>query len=188
MTIASARDTIGGLMNDRAQHSRPDPSMGAPFVLRDRSAIAAWVFIAIWMGVLALITVVMTRHGPHLSQPAELQYGVLAVFWLVGIPASAQMLASPCRRLEVDRAGGVTIHRRSPLTREVETFPSGSVSVELRPGRDDEGDTVWRITLVARDGRERLARAGRVREDEEAIAERLRAALTGPLAESNPPA
>ncbi|MEO3470918.1 hypothetical protein AAFN86_03545 [Roseomonas sp. CAU 1739] len=155
-------------------------------VIRDRSAIAAWVFMGIWMGFLALMTMVMSRDGPHPSQPAELQYGVLAAFWLVGIPVTAQVLASPCLRLVVDAAGGVAIHRRSMLAREVETFPPGSVQVELRPGKDDEGDPVWRVMLVARDGRERIARSGRVRQDEETQADLLRAALAAPLAESAP--
>jgi hypothetical protein len=155
-------------------------------VIRDRSAIAAWAFIGIWMGFLALMTLVIARDGPHPSQPAELQYGVIALFWLVGIPLSAHLLASPCRRLVVDAAGGVAIHRRSILTRESEVFPPGTVDAELRPGKDDEGDPIWRVMLVARDGRERLARAGRVREEAEAELLRLRAALAARLAESAP--
>lgn len=154
--------------------------------IRDRMAIAAWVFMAVWMGTLTLMTSVLLRDGPHPSQPADLQFGVIGAFWLVGIPVSIQMLCTPVTRLVVDAAGGVTIHRRSVLTREVETFAPGSLSVEVRPGKDDEGERVWRTTLVAGDGRERLARAGPAREEQEALADRLRTALSAPLAESAP--
>ncbi len=104
-------------------------------MIRDRSAIAGWVFMALWMGLLALFTWILNRDGPHPSQPAELQHGVIALFWLVGIPVSATMLAAPCLRLVVDAAGGVAIHRRSVLTREVETFAPGTIQrrVALRP-------------------------------------------------------
>lgn len=60
-----------------------------------RSAIAGWVFMGAWMGVLALFPWILKRDGPHPSQPAELQYGVIALFWPVRIPVSAQMLAAP---------------------------------------------------------------------------------------------
>ncbi len=182
MTGPFARDTIIAPMND-------PPTAGATaisFMIRDRSAIAGWVFMAVWMGVLGLFTWIMQRDGPHPSQPAELQYGALALFWLVGIPVSAHLLAKPCLRLVVDTCGGVTIHRRSVLTREVETFPPGTVQAELRPGKDDEGDPIWRVMLVARDGRERQARTDRVQADAQALADRLRAALAPPLAESAP--
>ena len=162
---------------------RPEPDL---LVIHDRTAIAGWVFMGIWMGMLALFTWIMHRDGPHPSQPADLQYGVLGLFWLIGIPVTAQVLCMPMTRMSVDPGGGVTILRRSVLTKEVETFAPGTLSVEVRQGKDDEGDPVWRTTLVATDGRERLARSGPVLEDQQALAERLRAALAGPLAESAP--
>ena len=156
--------------------------------IRNRTAVAGWVFMAIWMGMLGLFTWIMARDGPHLSQPAWVQHGAIAIFWFVGIPVTAQVLAQPVTRFVLRADRSVAIHRRSVLTREVEAFPPGSLAaVECREGKDDEGDPVWRTMIVARDGRERLVREGASREEEEALAERVRATL-GLLAESSPSA
>ena len=56
----------------------------APVEIANRLAIAGWVFMAIWMGFLALMTWVLHRDGPHPSQPGWLQQGAIALFWLVG--------------------------------------------------------------------------------------------------------
>jgi hypothetical protein len=156
--------------------------------IRNRAAVAGWVFMAIWMGMLGIFTWIMARDGPHPSQPAWVQHGAIAIFWFVGIPVTAHLLAQPVTRFVLHADRSAAIHRRSVLTREVEAFPPGSLAaVECRQGKDDEGDPVWSVFIVARDGRECLVREGRLREDEEAAARRLRAGL-GLLAESPPSA
>ncbi len=60
----------------------------------------------------------------------------------------------------------------------MERWPAGGIAaVEVRAGKDEEGDPYWRTMMVGRDGRERLIREGRVPAEQEALAERLRAAL-----------
>lgn len=158
--------------------------------LRDRSAVFGWVFMALWLGMLGLMTWVLRRGGPHPSQPADLQYAVFGVFWLVGIPAGLHMLAQPCIRFVVAADGSLTITRRSAFGRNAETFPPGSIArVETRPAKDDEGDPVFRVTVIAADGRERLARQGPDEAAQQVLAARLRTALglpPGLLAESPP--
>lgn len=158
-----------------------------PVEIRNRLAIAGWVFMALWLGILGLLSWVLHRDGPHPGQPADLQYAVFGLFWLVGIPGTAYAWAQPCTRFAVDAGGGVTIARRSLFAREVETFPPGSIAaVAVREARNDEGDLIARTFVIAADGRERLADEGPV-PAQQALAARLRAAL-GLLAESGPPA
>jgi hypothetical protein len=148
------------------------------FEIHNRIAIAGWVFMLAWLGLLALFTWLMVRDGPHPSQPAWLQQGVLALFWLVGIPVAGHLFSLPMTRLSVDASGTAALVRRTPFGREVETWPPGTIAgIEVRAGKDDEGDPYWRTFLRGADGRERLIREGRLPEDQQAIAARLRAAL-----------
>jgi hypothetical protein len=151
----------------------------APLIeIRSRIAIAAWVFVAIWLGMLVLFTWLMARDGPHPSQPAWMQQGALALFWLVGLPAAAHAFALPCTRLRVAADGAVELVRRTAFGREVEAWPPGGITtVEVRAGKDDEGDPYWRTFLLAHDGRERMVREGRLPDEQQALAARLRAAL-----------
>jgi hypothetical protein len=151
----------------------------APTVeIHNRIAIAGWVFMLAWLGLLALFTWLMVRDGPHPSQPAWLQQGVLAVFWLAGIPVAGHLFSVPVTRLSVDASGTAALVRRTLFGREVETWPPGTIAaIEVRAGRDDEGDPYWRTVLRGADGRERLIREGRLPEDQQALATRLRNAL-----------
>ena len=157
--------------------ARQMPGTDAPIDIRNRMAVAGWVFMATWLAFLVAMTWVLTRDGPHPSQPAWVQQGAIALFWLVGIPLAGHLLAEPCTRLVVAPDGSASLHRRSLLTRKVETFPPGSLAVEVRPGKDGEGDPIWRTLILAADGRERLVQEGPAREEQDALATRLRAAL-----------
>lgn len=148
------------------------------FEVRNRIAIAAWVFMAVWLSFLLIFTWLMLRDGPHPSQPAALQQGVLALFWLFGIGGSAHVFALPCTRFAVAADGSARLGRWSPLARETEHFPPGSIAaVELRRGRDSDGDPYFRATLVAADGRERVIREGHDADQQREVIERVRRAL-----------
>ncbi len=155
--------------------------------IRNHMALAGWIFMSIWFGMLILFSWIMARDGPHPSQPAELRKGAIAIFWIVGLAAGGHVFSLPVTRLRVARDGAATLSSRTPFGRRVEAFPPGSLrAVEIRADRDSDGDPYWRTVLVATDGRERTIREGHHRPDQEEIAARLRAAL--PLAESHPPA
>ncbi|CAH0312580.1 hypothetical protein ROS9278_05000 [Roseomonas sp. CECT 9278] len=153
--------------------------MAAPiFQVRNRMAAVGWGFMAVWLGMLLMFTFIMGRDGPHPSQPALLQQGVLAGFWIVGLTVAGHVLAKPCTRLSVDADGAAQLVRRTPFGREVETWPPGAIAaVEVREGKDDEGDPYWQTYMVAQDAAERMIREGRDPEDQRALAARLRAAL-----------
>lgn len=153
--------------------------MAAPaFEVRNRMAAVGWGFMAVWLGMLALFTFIMGRDGPHPSQPALLQQGALAGFWIIGLAVAGHVLAKPCIRLSVDAGGTATLVRRTPFGREIETWPPGAIAaIEVRAGKDDEGDPTWHTVLRTADGRERMVREGRDPDDQRATAARLRAAL-----------
>jgi hypothetical protein len=148
------------------------------FEIRNRVAAFGWGFMALWLGMLALFTFIMGRDGPHPSQPALLQQGLLAAFWVVGLAVAAHLLAKPVTSLSVDAGGTARLARRTPLRREVETWPPGAIAaVDVREGKDDEGAPYWRTVLLARDGGEHVIREGHDPDDQRALAARLRAAL-----------
>jgi hypothetical protein len=146
--------------------------------IRNRMAAFGWGFMAVWLGMVALFTYIMGRDGPHPSQPPLLQHGVLAGFWIIGLTVAGHLFSKPCTRLSVEADGTARLVRRTPFGREVETWPPGAVAaIEVRAGKDDEGDPYWRTFLRTTDGREHMIREGRVPEDQQALAARLRAAL-----------
>ncbi len=146
--------------------------------IRNRVALAGWLFMGLWLAMLVLMTWVMLRDGPHPSQPAWVQYGALAAFWIIGIPAAAHLFGLPCTRFRVWSDGHATLTRHSLLNREVETYGPGEIAdVEVREGRDEDGDRHWRVMLVARDGRVRLLREGPYPAEQEVLADHLRSAL-----------
>ncbi|BDG72226.1 hypothetical protein [Roseomonas fluvialis] len=153
--------------------------MAAPaFEIRNRMAAVGWGFMAVWLGMVGLFTFIMGRDGPHPSQPALLQQGVLAGFWIVGLTVAGHVMSKPCTSLSVATDGTATLVRRTPLRREVETWPPGAITaIEVRAGKDDEGDPYWHTMLVAADGAEHMIREGRDPDDQRAMAARLRAAL-----------
>lgn len=156
----------------------PRPLPGQPREIRNRAADCGWGFMAVWRAVLAAFTWIMARDGPHPSRPAWLHHGALALFWLLGLPAAGHFRSRPCTRLRIGPGGAAALARRTPFRREDESWPGGGIAaVQVRAGRDDEGDPYRRIVLVGRHGRERMIRDGRAPEEQEALAARLRAAL-----------
>jgi len=154
--------------------------------IRNRLAAFGWGFMGVWLGMLALLTWTMARDGPHPSQPAWLQLGALAAFWLVGLPAAGYLLSRPVTRLRVAPDGTAVLGRRTPFGREEERYPPGSITaVEVREGKDSDGDPYWRTFLVVADGRQRVVREGHHAPEQKALAARLRGALA--LAESRSP-
>jgi hypothetical protein len=161
--------------------SRAAPATPAPtsvLEIRNRIAMAGWLFMAAWFGMLLAFTWVMGRDGPHPSQPAELQHGALALFWLFGIGGGAQLLSQPCTRLAIAPDGSARLTRWTLFGRTVEVFPPGAVAgIEIRHDRDSDGDPYLRLMMVAADGSERQVKEGRDPDELRELAAKLRRAL-----------
>jgi hypothetical protein len=146
--------------------------------IRNRMAMAGWVFMLVWLAMLLAFTWLMARDGPSPSQPPLLQHGALALFWLVGIGAGGHIFSLPCTRLSVAADGSARLRRWTLFGREDEPFPPGAIAaVEVRSDKDSDGDPYFRTVLVATDGRERVVREGHDPDDQRALAARLRQAL-----------
>lgn len=150
----------------------------APFEIGNRTAAVGWGFMAVFLGMTALFTWIMGRDGPHPSQPGWLQHGVIGLFWIVGVVVAAQVTSIPCTRLRILADGSAVLIRRWPLRRQEERFRRAEIAgVEMRRGRDSDGDPYFTTVLLLRDGREELVREGHDEAGQQMLATRLRAAL-----------
>lgn len=73
--------------------------------IRNRTPAFGWGLMAVWLAMLALCTSILLRDGPHPSQPAWIQHGALALFWLIGLPAAGYAFSRPCTVLRVGADG-----------------------------------------------------------------------------------
>jgi hypothetical protein len=85
-----------------------------PIIIRNNAAIAVWVFMAVWMGMLCLFTYIFMRDGgiPDFGLLGPVFFGV---FWLGGLGATAWALSQP--RIRVTIAGQRVVTRESWLWR-----------------------------------------------------------------------
>src|SRR5262249_56892771 len=79
-----------------------------PVVFRNNQAVAVWVFMVIWLGVLGCFTYIFARDGgfPDVSMFGPL---LLGLFWLYGIGFAAWAFMRP--RIAVSVAAGGVLAR-----------------------------------------------------------------------------
>src|SRR5688572_19830076 len=78
-----------------------------PIVVRNNAAIAVWVFMAVWMGMLCLFTYIFMRDGgvPDFGLPGPV---FLGGFWVVGVGAPGWAAAPPRNPGTIAGRPGVT--------------------------------------------------------------------------------
>ena len=152
------------------------PAPNAPYVLRNNAALFPWIFMAVWMLGLSVMTWVAFRDvlagGPVTFRWMPL---ILAVFWLAGFGFSAWALRQ--KRFRVTFAGGrVEIVRRGPFrSTRWEGSTRDVIDARLEEDTDSDGDPYFRCTLTI-PGPERIAIAeGRDRAAIEAVRDRVNA-------------
>jgi len=154
-----------------------DPAPGA-IEIRNRSALAVWSFMAVFLALAARQTWNTASDGLN---PVQYVFGATAIWpawWVFSKPVT-------CLRVAPD--GRARFVSRRLFDRTVEDFPPGSIAaIYVRFEKDSEGTPYWRCMLVAADGRERMIDEDTFAAPQYALAERLRKALA--LAESAPPA
>lgn len=154
------------------------PIADTPLTIQNNNALALWLTMAVLVTGFGIGTGVLIRLGPHPAAPAWLQFGAVVLFWIGALALAARVLKVPLTRLVIRPDGHASLTQRTPLGRTVEAFPPGTIArVEIRHERDGDGDDVWTLWIVARDGRRRKVRAGFAEAEQRRLADRLRLAL-----------
>ena len=121
-------------------------------VFCNRKAIFGWAFMGVWMVLLCAFTWILVRDGPPSAQP-HLTVIVLMLFWLVGVPATAAMLARPVVEAEVRGRGRLTLRKRYLFGRvELELRQLGADAARIVKERDSDGDPYFHLRLALPDG------------------------------------
>jgi len=146
-----------------------------PIIIRNNAAIAVWVFMAVWMGMLCLFTYIFMRDGgiPDFGLLGPVFFGV---FWLGGLGATAWALSQP--RIRVTIAGQRVVTRESWLWRARERrYDAAQLRVpELLVDKDSDGDPYFKCLLRLPDGVLTVAE-GHARPKLEAVCARLLSVL-----------
>jgi hypothetical protein len=124
-----------------------------------RVAIAAWIFMAIWLTFLGIVTWLYIRDGSFGQFPPAVERGIVVLFWVFGAAGSAYVFGMPLVTLALD--GDTFVAREYALRgRRESRFPVTSESRPImRKTRDAEGDDVYLVEVKTPDGR-RIAVGG----------------------------
>ena len=132
-----------------SSEAQPGPVDGETLIATDRSAVAGWVFMAIWLGILLLFTYFFIRDGGFRQFAPPLELGVMMLFWLFGLGGAGYFLAIPMVALSIAPGGIFVLQERTLRARRVTRFAISDASrPRLRKTRDSEGDDYFRIEVV----------------------------------------
>lgn len=114
---------------------------------RNNLAIAGWVFMAIWTGILCLFTYIFMRDGGFRQYDPAFEWATLGLFWLFGLGGCSYFFGTPRYRVIV--AGGqVTVREAWLMRKSTETFPLADLAApELLREKDSEGDPYFRCRI-----------------------------------------
>ncbi len=147
------------------------------FILRNNIAIVGWIFCAIWMGMLCLITYVFSRDGGFHQFGPPIETAIMLMFWVFGLAACGNAFSQSRIALIVDN-GRATVQERWPHRTRTERFDAGMIAMPaIETGKDSDGDPYFRCILTTPSGHAVTIAEGNDRETVEAKRDRLLAAL-----------
>jgi hypothetical protein len=120
---------------------------------RNRTAWAIWIFMAIWMTFLGLMTWVVFRDGPPTGYSWPTMWAILALFWTFG--GAGTVWASTIRivHVVVTDTGALDVTWRWPFRVERRRVEAADVpKAEMFYGRDSDGDPYFTSRVTLRDG------------------------------------
>ena len=153
-----------------------DRAAPPPAVFRNNQAIAVWVFMVIWLGVLGCFTYIFARDGGF---PDVSMFGppLLGLFWLYGIGFAAWAFVRPRIAVSVT-AGRVLAREIWPWRVREGRHAAADVFVpDVVAGTDSDGDPYFKCVLRLPDDRVLTVAEGHERTRVEATRRRLLAAL-----------
>ena len=108
-------------------------------VFRNDTALGLWLFVAVWIAMLACFSYIAWRDG-GIAQTGRWTWPLLGGFWLAGAGIAGWAARFPLLRVEL-AADGLRLRERYPL-RAVETrYRTRDLAApRVEPARDDDGD------------------------------------------------
>jgi len=126
--------------------SRP-PLHTHPLRVFDNNAAAAiWIFVAVWLAMLACFTYIAWRDG-GIPQVGRWAWPQLGLFWFCGMGAAVWAASLPLIRLELG-ADGLRVRERYPLRSDEKRYLSRDLRrPRVESMRDSEGDERFNTVL-----------------------------------------
>jgi len=149
----------------------------SPTVFRNYKAVAAWIFMAVWMAGLGCFTYLAIRDG---GMPGWGPHGtsvLLGLFWLFGIGGCAYCFGMPCIRLRVTTAIVEAREGRPWHTETHRCAPADVTVLAVVETKDDEGDPYFRCDIELPGGKRVAVTESHARAEVEATRARLLKAL-----------
>lgn len=145
-------------------------------VFRNNGARVVWIFVAIWLSMLACFTYIAIRDG-GIPQVGVWAWPILGLFWLFGAGALAWAAGLPLLRLELS-ADGVLVRERFLWRVQEKRYRVREVRLpQLESVVDGDGDAQFQCVLVFADGRRLLVAESPHRPQVEATFLTLQASL-----------
>jgi hypothetical protein len=117
-----------------------------PRIFRNNAAAAVWIFVAIWLAMLACFTYIAWRDG-GIPQVGRWAWPLLGGFWLCGMGAAIWAAGLPLIRLELG-ADGVRVRERYPLRIDEKRYLTRDLRrPRIEAMRDSEGDERFNTVL-----------------------------------------
>ena len=112
-----------------------------------------WIFMAIWMTFLCLMTWVVFRDGPPKGYSWPTMWAILGLFWIVGGAGSVWASAIRVVRVEVTDSGALEVAWRRPFWVERRRVEAADVpKAEVVHGTDSDGDPYFTSRVTLPDG------------------------------------
>lgn len=143
-----------------AIHAAANPPV---LIIRNRTALFGWIFIAFFLTICALFSYLLVRDGPgnvpihppeNMSRyPAWALPAVNMVFWFGGVAAAVHIGRIPMVRVEVRSDRSVVVACRYPLGVESRCITNDQLcAARVFESVDSEGDAYFECRLRAADG------------------------------------
>lgn len=153
--------------------------MSDAIVFRNNMAVVGWVFMAIWLGGVGLISWLFVRDGGFHQMHPLIEVGIMLMFWMFGLAGGGYLFSRTRVRLTI-RQGTATLRESALWKSREERIPAGSITVApVLKGRDSEGDPYFSCLVVTPDGRQVTVGESHDEASMEALRERVASALRG---------